>query len=190
MKAVQMLAGRTASAAIQATRSTLQTSTRRLSTTVTRNLTRTSIQVPLRNNLRSFSSSQFTQKGLSPESSDPPPPKTEDHSTGSAAAELTDSEYHEIADQYLNSLVLALEDLADGEKGGSEGVEVEFAVRYATHLERTTLTHSRLEFSLLDTQRKAPMSSISSLRTNRSGSQVLFLDPSDSTGRCPKLVVA
>lgn len=128
MKAVQLLAGRSASAATRLSRGAIQIPTRRLSSTVTRNITRTTTPATLRINYRSFSSSQVAQKGLSPESSDPPAPKTQDHSTGTAAAQLTEAEYHEIADQYMNSLVLALEELADGEKGGSEGVEVEFAV--------------------------------------------------------------
>lgn len=131
-----MLASRTATAATKVTRSTFQISTRRLSTTATRNLTRTSIQIPRQ--YRSFSSSQITPKGLSPESSDPPPPNTEDHSVGDAPTELTDAEYHEIADQYMNSLVLALEEMADGEKGGSEPVEVEFAVSFFTTTENHT----------------------------------------------------
>lgn len=97
---------------------------------------RSSIQIPLRTNYRSFSSSKATPKGLSPESSDPEPPKTQDHASGTEAAELSEAEYHEFADQYLNTLVLALEDLADTDKGG-DPVEVEFAVSilhfYANH---------------------------------------------------------
>lgn len=133
MKAVQILAARSATAATRAT-NTLRTSTCRFST-VTRSITRTTA-IPLRTNYRSFSNSRVAALTLSPTSSDPEPPKTEDHGSGIQAAELTDSEYHEISDQYMNSLVLTLEELADGDKGG-EVVEVEYSVslqdRYRNH---------------------------------------------------------
>jgi len=44
-----------------------------------------------------------------PDSSDPEPPKTEDHAQPSAATELEIEEFHKIADQYLERLVAKLE---------------------------------------------------------------------------------
>jgi frataxin len=76
---------------------------------------------------RTFSTTTFRPRGLQPDSSDPSPPKTEPGTDSSAgAAQISDAEYHEIADQYLNTLVLALEELAES---NSEGVEAEFSVR-------------------------------------------------------------
>jgi len=74
---------------------------------------------------RQFSTTPTTFKGLAPDSSDPEPPKTEPHANTGSAAQISDAEYHEIADQYLDNLVLKLEEL--GEKA-SEGLEAEFSV--------------------------------------------------------------
>lgn len=41
-------------------------------------------------------------------------------------AKIADAEYHEIADQYLNTLQLSLEEAAD--KDAQKGLEVEFSV--------------------------------------------------------------
>lgn len=125
-----MIAARSAAvAAAGATRNTLRTTTRRFATTITQNAAKATVQIPLRISYRPFSNSRLTAKGLSPESSDPKPPNTESHEGGQEAADISDAEYHEIADQYMNTLVLALEELADGEKG-SEGVEVEYSVSF------------------------------------------------------------
>jgi len=76
---------------------------------------------------RSFNSYQRLQKGLSPDSSDPKAPNTEDHPVGKLeAADLADAEYHEIADQYLNTLQLTLDELAD--QDAQKGLETEFSV--------------------------------------------------------------
>ncbi len=75
-----------------------------------------------------FSTSSYRFKGLQPDSSDPEPPKTEpshDTDVNAGPAQISDAEYHEIADQYLNTLVLALEELAEKK---SDGVEAEFSV--------------------------------------------------------------
>lgn len=73
----------------------------------------------------SFSTSRISYKGILPESSEPQPPKT-DSSHGSSPAQISDAEYHEIADQYLDTLVLALEELSESR---TDGLEVEFSVR-------------------------------------------------------------
>ncbi|KIW92586.1 iron donor protein CyaY [Cladophialophora bantiana CBS 173.52] len=77
-------------------------------------------------------STAFTRslKGLQPDSSNPDPPNTEpSQSNSSGAAQISDPEYHEIADQYLNTLVLAMEELAER---SSEGVEAEFSAGVLT----------------------------------------------------------
>lgn len=74
-----------------------------------------------------FSTSSWHSLGLTPDSEDPKPPQTESSSEGhKAAADLTDAEFHEIADQYLNTLVLTLEEMADSE--AEKGLEVEYSV--------------------------------------------------------------
>lgn len=74
----------------------------------------------------SFSTSVRTQRGIQPDSAEPATPKTEAHSNNGSAAQIREDEYHEIADQYLDGLVLALEDMSES---SSEGLEVEFSVR-------------------------------------------------------------
>ncbi|KAJ9625945.1 hypothetical protein H2204_010244 [Knufia peltigerae] len=76
----------------------------------------------------SFSTSRISYKGILPESSEPQPPKT-DSSHGSSPAQISDAEYHEIADQYLDTLVLALEELSESR---TDGLEVEFSAGVLT----------------------------------------------------------
>lgn len=79
---------------------------------------------------RPFTTYQPSRKGLSPDSSDPKPPNTEDHNVGSGKQEpahLSDAEYHEIADQYMNTLQLTLEEVAD--QDAQKGLEVEYSVQ-------------------------------------------------------------
>ena len=45
-------------------------------------------------------------------------------------AKIADAEYHEVADQYLNTLQLAAEEAAEGDE--SKGLEVEFSVSDCT----------------------------------------------------------
>lgn len=138
MKAVQMLAARSAAAAA---RSSLRPSICRNTFAVTRSATRHTTQMPLRATCRSFSSSRTAAIALSPDSSNPKPPNTEDHDAGHQAADITDSEYHEVADQYMNALVLTLEDLADGDKAGEPAVEVEYSVSLHRNTRRNTCAY-------------------------------------------------
>ncbi|KIX99575.1 uncharacterized protein Z520_05151 [Fonsecaea multimorphosa CBS 102226] len=102
---------------------TIPTST---TTTTTSSLSSISRRAP-------FSTTFPKPKGLQPHSDDPNPPNTEpSHGPGSTptgAAQISDSEYHEIADQYLNTLVLAMEELAES---NSEGIEAEFSAGVLT----------------------------------------------------------
>lgn len=67
-------------------------------------------------------------KGLSPTSSEPEPPKGQ-HAGGAGhvaePASITTDEYHDLADQYIDALVLKLEEM--GEES-SEKLEVEYSV--------------------------------------------------------------
>ncbi|EXJ93577.1 hypothetical protein A1O1_01969 [Capronia coronata CBS 617.96] len=76
-----------------------------------------------------FSTSRAVSKGLQPASAEPEPPKTESSNDNLAPADLTDAEYHELADQYLDTLVLAVEELSEST---SDGVEAEFSAGVLT----------------------------------------------------------
>jgi len=76
-----------------------------------------------------FSTSRRALKGLQPHSDEPDTPKTEPHTGSGSAAQISDAEYHEIADQYLDSVVLKLEEMSES---NSEGLEVEFSAGVLT----------------------------------------------------------
>ncbi|EXJ91527.1 hypothetical protein A1O3_00075 [Capronia epimyces CBS 606.96] len=76
-----------------------------------------------------FSTSRSASKGLQPDSANPEPPKTETTSGSLSAAHISDGEYHELADQYLDSLVLSVEEYSEA---NSDGVEVEFSAGVLT----------------------------------------------------------
>ena len=60
-----------------------------------------------------------------PESDDPPPPQSVPESKAEAhAAEISEGQYHELADEYLETILSKFEELADER----EDVDVEFAV--------------------------------------------------------------
>ena len=73
-----------------------------------------------------FHASAIISKGLSPTSSEPEPPKGEDAGHVAQPASLTTDEYHDIADQYIDTLVLKLEEMAEE---ASEKFDVEYSVR-------------------------------------------------------------
>jgi len=80
-----------------------------------------------------FHASIARPKGLSPTSEEPEPPKGEKHagSTAHAAqpATITTDEYHDIADQYIDALVLKLEEMAEDT---TEKLEVEYSAGVLT----------------------------------------------------------
>ena len=86
---------------------------------------------PVQSNLllrRTFHASATSSKGLSPTSTEPEPPKGEHASEASHVAEpasITTDEYHDLADQYIDALVLKLEEMAEDT---SEKLEVEYSV--------------------------------------------------------------
>lgn len=65
-----------------------------------------------------------------PDTSDPEPPQPEPHDakdmSNAHPAELSESEYHDLADQYLETLVSTMEEMADRE--AEKGLEVEYSV--------------------------------------------------------------
>lgn len=78
---------------------------------------------------RPISTTQRSLKGLQPDSDDPAPPNTEPSTSSTAgptAASISDAEYHEIADQYLDTLVYAAEELSESSENG---IDVEYSVK-------------------------------------------------------------
>lgn len=77
---------------------------------------------------RSFNTTRSARKGLQPDSAEPAPPTPEPNTSSSTiptAAQISDSEYHEIADQYLDRLVFAAEELSES---SDNGIDVEYSV--------------------------------------------------------------
>lgn len=113
---------------------------------------------------RPFSTTPFIRKGLSPDSSEPEPPKTEPHANSGDAAQLSDAEYHEIADQYLDNLVLKLEELSEK---SNEGMEVEFSVR----------NPSRPCLHILSGTNRRPKAGVLTITHPKSGTYVINKQP-------------
>ncbi|KAL2424382.1 hypothetical protein ABEF95_009423 [Exophiala dermatitidis] len=78
-----------------------------------------------------FSTTRVVAKGIQPDSAEPTAPKPESSTTGSSQqpAQISDAEYHEIADQYLDTLVLAVEEMSET---SNEGIEAEFSAGVLT----------------------------------------------------------
>jgi frataxin len=76
---------------------------------------------------RAFSASRPNNKGLSPESENPPIKETEDEPVATAT-DISAETYHEVADDYMNALVEKLEQLQEE----TEDIDVEYTVRVST----------------------------------------------------------
>lgn len=80
---------------------------------------------------RFLSTTASQKRGILPDSDDPAPPNVQDDGVKAVPADLTDAEYHDVSDQYLEVILSELETLADK----NESIEVEYSVR-------TTLSRS------------------------------------------------
>lgn len=99
-----------------------------LATTTTPLLAVPALVTPAARLLRSFSTSPAPAKGILPHSDDPAPPNVQASDAKAVPAPLTDAEYHEVADAYLEVILSRLEELAEKD----EGVDVEYSVRNFT----------------------------------------------------------
>lgn len=84
---------------------------------------------------RPYHASTPVSKGLSPSHEDPEPPNNADGEASSHPAEpanISTDEFHDISDQYIDSLVLKLEEMAED---ASEKMEVEYSVCVSQFLE-------------------------------------------------------
>lgn len=80
--------------------------------------------VPAAARSRFLSTTSPQRKGILPDSEDPSPPDVQEHAHQPAPAKLSDGEYHELADEYLEVVLAQLEQIADRK----ESVEVEYSV--------------------------------------------------------------
>lgn len=87
------------------------------------------ILAPLTSQSRFLSTTSSKYKGILPDSSDPTPPNVQDHAPKPVPAELTDEEYHELADEYLEVVLAQVEAMAEK----NEAVEVEYSVCSCPH---------------------------------------------------------
>jgi len=78
--------------------------------------------------LRNFTSSPYTYKGLSPETEDPQPKEVEDHDQIKVPTEISNEEYHELSEKYMDHMVEKLEELQEAR----EDVEVEYSAGVLT----------------------------------------------------------
>jgi frataxin len=81
---------------------------------------------------RSFSTTVSLKKGIMPDTEDPAKPltETEQAEPTAAVADITEQEYHEIADEYLDNVVNRFEEIQDER----EDIDVEFSVHTASQL--------------------------------------------------------
>ncbi|KAL1860340.1 Mitochondrial matrix iron chaperone [Diaporthe australafricana] len=77
---------------------------------------------------RFLSNTHTPKKGILPDSDDPTPPNVQDDGVKATPAELTDGEYHEVSDAYLEVIVAELEGLADK----NDAIEVEYSAGVLT----------------------------------------------------------
>lgn len=71
-----------------------------------------------------MSTSSAMQKGILPDSENPPAKQAEDSPVTATPAEISEGEYHQLADEYLETILSKFEELQDER----EDVDVEFAV--------------------------------------------------------------
>lgn len=73
---------------------------------------------------RYFSNTTALSKGILPDSDDPAPPNVQPSAVKAVPAELSDEEYHTLADEYMDTICSRLEEIA--EKNAE--VDVEYSV--------------------------------------------------------------
>ncbi|KAJ3948684.1 hypothetical protein N0V92_013091 [Colletotrichum tropicale] len=70
-----------------------------------------------------FTTSAVATRGIMPDTDDPKVPETPKEEVKTSVVELSDADYHELADTYLETVLTKLEELQDAR----EGVDVEYA---------------------------------------------------------------
>lgn len=77
---------------------------------------------------RCFSTSTWAFKGITPGSADPEPSQPEAQQTVTEPTPIGEEEYHERAEQFLEEIMLKMEELQEGR----DDVETEYSVRVST----------------------------------------------------------
>lgn len=86
--------------------------------------------------VRAFSASSHA-RSIMPEAENPPPKQSEDHETPTVPTDISTTEFHERADDYLNELVERLEE----QQEKNPDIEVEYSVSHSTpHCRRSMHT--------------------------------------------------
>lgn len=75
---------------------------------------------------RRFISGSSDRKGITPDDKPPKPKDEESQKVPKTPANITDAQYHAVADEYLDNLLTRLEELQDQR----EDIEVEYSVRH------------------------------------------------------------
>ncbi|KAK1706217.1 frataxin [Colletotrichum lupini] len=75
-----------------------------------------------------FTTSSIAHRGIMPDTDDPQVKDTPKEEVKMSVVELTDAEYHELSETYLDNIVTRLEEIADAR----EGVDVEYAAGVLT----------------------------------------------------------
>ncbi|KAG6354710.1 hypothetical protein INS49_004728 [Diaporthe citri] len=88
------------------------------------------LSVPFTTTSRFLSTTPSRTRGILPDSDDPPPPNVQDDDVKAIPANLTDAEYHEVSDTYLEVILSELETLADK----NESIEVEYSAGVLTFI--------------------------------------------------------
>ena len=78
---------------------------------------------------RSFASAPVRSRGIMPETENPAK-EAEEVEVTYAVAELSEGQYHELADEYLENVLSKFEEIADAR----EDVDVEFSVRTSSNI--------------------------------------------------------
>ncbi len=76
-----------------------------------------------------FITSSSDRKGITPDDKPRDPKNVETPKVAQTPANLTDTEYHAVADEYLDKLLTRLEEIQDAR----DDVDVEFSVRHVHH---------------------------------------------------------
>ncbi|OLN87283.1 Frataxin-like protein, mitochondrial [Colletotrichum chlorophyti] len=84
--------------------------------------------VPVTSARKLFTTSSVAARGIMPDTDNPQVKETPKDDVKMNIVELTDAEYHELADAYLDTVVTQLEELQDAR----DGVDVEFAAGVLT----------------------------------------------------------
>lgn len=89
---------------------------------------------------RLLSTASSRSRGILPHTDDPSPPNVQETTVKTVPAELSDSEYHELADEYLSIIQDRLEEVAEK----NDKIDVEYSVRLPAQKDTHAYTHTSI----------------------------------------------